>query len=88
MDSFSKIMAGSNPPNSLPMAYIFENERKVQKNRFSRQEKFFKLTYGTSAFYTNNEGRIELIQLAFLKRRLKKLLKKRELKIEYIREKI
>lgn len=70
------------------MAYIFENEKKVQKNRFNRLPKKFKLTYGDAAFYTRNEGRIELIHLALLKKRIKKLLKKREKKIEYIREKV
>ena len=70
------------------MTFIFEKEKKIQKNRFFRRPKKLKLTYGTAAFITDFEGRIELVHLIFLKKRLKKFLIKRDKRLEYNREKI
>jgi large subunit ribosomal protein L16 len=60
----------------------------VQKNRFHKNPKKIKLTFGEFGFLSTNEGRIELIQLSILKKNMKIFVKKKKSRIDVIREKI
>lgn len=51
-------------------------ESKLQKNRFFKNPKNIKLTFGESAIINLKEGRLELIQINSIRRVLKRLLKK------------
>jgi ribosomal protein L16/L10AE len=64
------------------------DEIKMQKNRFHKNPKKIKLTFGEFGFLSTNEGRIELIQLSILKKNMKIFVKKKKSRIDVIREKI
>lgn len=70
------------------MVLVANEEKKLQKNRFSRKPKKPKLDFGDCGLITINEGRIELIQLTFLKKLVKSFIKKKKSNIDIIREKI
>lgn len=70
------------------MVLVANIEKKLQKNRFCRKPKTPKLGFGDSGLITLNEGRLELIQLTFLKKLVKSFIKKKKSNIDIIREKI
>lgn len=57
---------------------MVSNEYKLQKNRFFKQPKNNSLKYGNLGLLVIKEGRLELIQLALLKKLLKKLIRKKK----------
>lgn len=70
------------------MVIVDNKERKIQKNRFKKNPKQIKLNFGEFGLVTKNEGRIELIQLTFLKKIIKTFIKKKKSNVDIIREKI
>lgn len=70
------------------MVIIKNQEKKLQKNRFSRNPKKPKISLGESGIITKNEGRLEFIQLSFIKKIVKKFISKKKSEIDIIREKI
>jgi len=54
------------------------HEIRVQKNRGFKFSKTLKIRFGEYALVSTNESKMELIQLTFVKRLLKKLIKKRK----------
>lgn len=65
-----------------------DKNKKMQKNRFFKNPKTPKLTFGDCGLISKNEGRIELIQLSTMKKIIKKFIKKKKSSIDVIREKI
>lgn len=70
------------------MVLILDNIKKIQKKRIKRNFKKPKIKFGDFAIVSKNEGRLELIQLSHLKKKLKNLIKKKKSEIDQIREKI
>lgn len=70
------------------MVFIFSKDKTMQKNRYFSKPKPLRLNYGNAGFITDHEGRLELIHLFFLKKRLKKFILKQDLRIAHMREKI
>jgi len=60
----------------------------MQKNRFCRLPKPLRLNFGNAGYITDREGRIELIHLAFFKKKIKKLIKKVDLRFEMRKEQV
>lgn len=73
---------------SLYMVIVSNQDKKMQKNRFCRNPKIPKLTFGNSGIITKNEGRIEFIQLTTIKKVIKTFIKKKKSNVDIIREKI
>lgn len=70
------------------MVIIQNQEKKLQKNRFSRNPKKPKTSLGDSGIITKNEGRLEFIQLSSIKKFVKKFINKKKSDIDITREKI
>lgn len=70
------------------MVIVANFEKKIQKNRFKQNPKKIKLNFGEFGLVSKNEGRLELIQLSFLKRFIKTFIKKKKSNVDVIREKI
>lgn len=70
------------------MVIIKNQEKKLQKNRFSRNPKKPKISLGDAGIITKNEGRLEFIQLSFIRKLAKKFISKKKSEIDLIREKI
>lgn len=64
------------------------DERKYQKNRFFNNPKNIKINFGDAAIVNLKEGRLELIQINGVKKFLKKLIKKKNQKLNFSRERI
>ena len=64
------------------------NLNKIQKNRFKTSSKKTFNKFGDFGLACKNEGRIELIHLTQIKKKIKPLIKKKKSEIDVIREKI
>lgn len=65
---------------------IFSN---IQKNRFFKKpENVKKNNFGDFSLICKNEGRIELIHVSILKKKIKTLIKKKKSEVDATREKI
>ena len=70
------------------MVISIDSIKNIQKKRIKRNFKKPKLKFGDFGLVCKNEGRLELIQLSKLKKKLKFLIGKKKSEIDLIREKI
>ena len=70
------------------MVVTKNKDKKIQKNRFFKKPKMFKLSFGDSGIVSTNEGRIEFVQLSLIKKIIKLFIKKKKSNVDIIREKI
>lgn len=70
------------------MVILKNQEKKLQKNRFTRNPKKPKISLGDAGLITKNEGRLEFVQLSSIKKIVKKFISKKKSEIDLIREKI
>lgn len=61
---------------------------KIQKNRFKKNPKKSSNKFGDYGLSCKNEGRLELIHISILKKKIKTFIRKRKSEIDIIREKI
>lgn len=67
---------------------VLVDNKKIQKNRFFKNPKKAKLNFGDFGLAFINEGRLELIQINLIKKKVKTFIKKKKSEIDIIREKI
>ena len=61
---------------------------KIQKNRFFNKPKKPQNKFGDVGLVCKNEGRLELIHLSLIKKKIKSFIKKKKSNLDVIREKI
>jgi hypothetical protein len=62
--------------------------KNMQKNRFYSNPKKRFNKFGDFGIAAKNEGRLELIHISMLKKKIKPLIKKKKSEIDIIREKV
>ena len=67
---------------------VLRDNKKMQKNRFFRGPKKSLLKFGDFGLAFKNEGRLELIHISILKKKVKFFIRKKKSEIDIIREKI
>lgn len=67
---------------------VVSDNKKIQKNRFFKNPKKNKLNFGDFGIACKNEGRLELIHISNIKKKVKTFIRKKKSEIDIIREKI